>query len=180
VVGAGVGAAGAGAGAGAGGVGVGVGAGGVGVGVGAGGVGVRVGVVGVGGCGALPVFAGVAETGSADAGAVVLTGGVAFADVAWAAGFRAAKRAWGKARGATGMTTTVRGASLSGLPGASGSTNGTGCGVSASDHSRADPTTQAAATNTAANRRVPTATSSRTFRTAWTRSKNLEKHLRQE
>lgn len=158
--------AGVGAGVGAVGVGVGVGAGGVGVGVGAGGVGVRAGVVVVGGCGALPVFAGVAETGSADAGAVLLTAGVAFADAARAAGFWTAKRAWGKALGATGMTTTVRGASLRGPPDTTGSTNGTASGVSASDHSRADPTTHAAATNTAANRRVPTTTSSRTARTA--------------
>jgi hypothetical protein len=75
-----------------------------------------------------------------------------------------------KAGGATGMTTTVPGDdslddSLKGLPVASGSTNGTGSGVNASDQSRADPTTHAAATNTAAIRRVPTATSSRLGRT---------------
>jgi hypothetical protein len=141
------------------GVGVGVGAGlgvGVGVGVATGGVatgGVATGGVAAGGCGACPTFVGVCgDAAGAGLGVVILTGaratGMAFT------GFRTRR---GNSRGSAGATTTTAGpTSLRALPEASGSTNGTGAGVSASDHSRADPTTHAAATSTAPSRRVTT------------------------
>jgi hypothetical protein len=118
-------------------------------------------------------LAGTCGKETADAGDGVLAAGVALTDAPRAC-LETGSRACGKLRGARGMTTTVLGASLNGPPNTTGSTNGTGSGVSASDHSRADPTTHAAATNTAANRRVPTTTSSRTARTAWTRRRTLK------
>ncbi len=90
---------------------------------------------------------------------MTLTRGIATGATAFARGFRTTFGAVCRTRGAAVAITTVGGAA--GLrrppPETSGSTNGTAAGVSASDHSRADPRTHAVATNTAASRRVPTA-----------------------
>jgi hypothetical protein len=149
----------AGAGVGAGGVGGAGGAGAGGMGVGAGGV--TGGGVVVGGCGERPVF-----TAGRGPDEVARCGGVAANAAPFLCdGSATARFGPGSARGSAAATTTVWGSARRLPPAASGSTNGADAGVSASDHSRADPATHAAATSTAASRRAPTLVYSRGDRT---------------
>jgi len=130
----------------------GVGAGGVGVtgGVGAGSFGGATGGVALGGRGARTFDV----AGAGDGGTTIRTGLVE-TETEFARVFRTTFGSRGLARGSPAATTTTGGSALR-APETNGSTNGTDAGVSASDHSRADPTTHASATNTDASRRLPT------------------------